>query len=95
VDSGIPVNSLFVVHFLCLSLCPVFKGAKKMNQQCFVRRKKRQLLTWSAYGELPCAAQNNRALRKSSAFSGLRQSSRLSGNFSTARLREMALTKEI
>jgi len=39
------------VHFLCLPLCPlgclrpVLKDAKKTNQQCFVRRKKRQPFT--------------------------------------------------
>jgi hypothetical protein len=27
--------------------------------------KKRQPVTWSAFGELTCAAQNNRALRNS------------------------------
>jgi hypothetical protein len=41
---------------------------------------------------MPCAAQNNRALRNSSAFGGLKQSSRYSGYFSAARLREMVNT---
>lgn len=41
-------------------------------------------------GWLPSAAQNNRALRNSSASGGLKQSSRLICYFSAARLREMA-----
>jgi hypothetical protein len=42
---------------------------------------------------MPCAAQNNRALRNSPAFSGLKQSSRHFGYFSAARLREIAYKK--
>jgi hypothetical protein len=38
-----------------MSLCPVLKGAKKMNQQYFVRRKKRQPITRRFTADPPLA----------------------------------------
>jgi len=58
---------------------------------CPKTNQKGQPITWPTFGGLPCAAQNYRALRNSSAQGGLKQSSRYSGYFSTARLRDMAL----
>jgi hypothetical protein len=58
---------------------------------CPKTNQKGQPFTWPRFAGLPCAAQNNRALRNSSANGGLKQSSRYSGYFSAARLREMAL----
>ena len=40
------------VHFLCLPLCPVFKGAKKMNQQRSGERKGSQSLAVSLLARL-------------------------------------------
>jgi hypothetical protein len=62
-----------------------FACPKKTNQ------KKGQPFTWFRDAELPCAAQNNRALAE---LASLRQSSRYSGYFSAARLREMAKTEK-
>jgi len=66
-------------------MCSFLYLHKETNQ-------KRQPFTWFDCVELPCAAQNNRALAE---LASLKQSSRCSDYFSAARLREMAKTEKL
>jgi hypothetical protein len=101
---------LFVLYMFIFFAClyALFLRAQRKRTSSEAAKEKAAchspLRCWSAFGELSCAAQNNRALRnsrslyptgvlrqsESTPFHGSAYLSRNSGYFSAARLRDMA-----